>query len=129
MAVHETFQLCDVIEKRLLFLIRYGMTRHGNVHDYALCLNLWIDLCETVSGNLCLEVVISATVLKRKETLSNRIAIADSTVVHEGHLCEAPAQQIPRNLAAERARSEQQTLCFFQDFKIEFWSLSPLHKF
>ena len=74
------------------------MTWHGNIHDSRLSLNFWVNLCDSLGCYIRLEIVFSTAILESKQTLSDRVAVADAATVNKSHLRIAPAKQIARNL-------------------------------
>ena len=124
----KSFKLLNVSEELFIFVHSDGVPWHRDTPDVALSLNLWVDLGKTTSCNKSLPVAFSPTILESEKTLSDRITVAYSTVVNECDLRVTPAQEVPRNLASKRAGAKQQAFRLLKDFKVELWSLAPLHE-
>ena len=79
------------------------MSWHWNVEHNTARLYFWIYLSQSLCCNFCLEVVLCTAVLEGEKALPHRVAVADFTVVDECDFSVSPTEQVPCNLAAERA--------------------------
>lgn len=62
------------------------------------------------------------------QALPDGVGVRNFAIVNKCDILDAPADQAPGHLAPQRASANQQALCFFDLFEIEFWQDSPLHQ-
>jgi len=115
------------IEFACVLLIN-SVPRHRDAHDDTSRVDLRVDFLEPPRRDLCLEVVFSLAVLKGEQALAHRVAVAHSPVVNKSDIFIAPTEEVSTDLAAKRARAEEQTLALLQDVEVELRGLPPLHE-
>lgn len=112
MRLNKFFKGVHAFEKSffLLSAVSNSMTRHRNRKDVALSFDHRVNFFKSVCGYRCLKVVLSLTVSECEEALTNGVTVAHFTVVDECNVLVAPREKVTRNLAAQRARSQQKAL-------------------